>query len=353
MPQSCVNERPNQQRSGRLDEPRLPEGSMRVLISARWLGGVGGMERSLASIVRALHRDEIDVAATTVIPSVYLPDAGNMRVLPRWRFLDKSKRPALFWWPAVVPLVRRFDSRYDVYIQYRNGPYLGDRFDCGVKCLILGGKPSPKLEAEFDFVLVEAPGGTEIVSDPSKARLVAPPTFPGAVASEPVEHVPEKFFLTVFNPHGEIKGHDLLYEVAESSRYPIVWCHSNATGDLSSEIREHANVIHVDDPTQAQIRWLYERCQSYVSFSRYEGYGWSLADALIYGAPVISRRIGVLTFYEEEPGLYFYESVSELHQMLEQGGPFEGSAVDTTRLAPETFAKQLRSLVMTGGIPDG
>jgi len=317
---------------------------VKILISTQWLGGTGGMERSLASIVAALHQHVVHVAPVQIIPSAFSPRGAYLSVLPKWRFISEPRRAALAWWPLVLPFIKRFDADYDLYIQYRNAPYLGTRFRCGTKVLILGGQPDPALEENFDYVLAEAPAGESLAADPAKVKVLMPPTALTSTESAKVEGLPDEYFFTLFNPHGEIKGHDILYEVAEHARCPIVWGHSNKTWDMSREVRPHPNIIDLEDPSQAQIRWLYEHCKAYVSFSRFEGYGWSLADALIHRVPIITRNVGVITHFPASDGIYLYEAQSTLVELL-QRTDLQASHVSLEQFEPKHFAQALEALV--------
>jgi hypothetical protein len=82
-----------------------------------------------------------------------------------------------------------------------------------------------------------------------------------------------------------------------------------------------------------------------VSFSRFEGFGWAIADALLYGAPIVARRTGVLTLPGlDVRGVAFYDEYDELVEAL--------CAIDESRvsrslegLEPSAFRRRLEQLL--------
>jgi glycosyltransferase involved in cell wall biosynthesis len=112
-------------------------------------------------------------------------------------------------------------------------------------------------------------------------------------------------------------------------------------------MRDHPNIIHVDDPSQAQLRFLYERCSAYVCFSRREGYGWSIADGLLAQKPIISRRIGVLSQLSEVEGLAIYETEDQLSEFLAHGVDVSPQ-YDLQSFSPTRAVRTLETLVAGG-----
>ena len=324
--------------------------AVRVLISTRWFGGIGGAERNLASMVRALEGHRVDICASRVIPSEFLVEMPHVKVVPKWRCSPSSGRKWLFWWPVVWPLVR-LRRRYDIYIQFYTGRSLGRLAPNATKLLIPSGNRTAGKEDDFDYVISQAPDGNRFVEDESKVLLLAPPLVAMSGRADPISTPSDRYFLTVFNPYSEkLKGLDVLAEIADDLPYPLVWCHSERTNQLAETKFEHPNVFHVNDPTQAQLRFLYENCRAYVSFSRSEGFGWALADALIYGRPIISRRLGVLTFFNERPGIRHYDSVDQLRSILVEDD-LRSCDVDLSQLGPARFVEALEFLAADRKLP--
>jgi hypothetical protein len=312
---------------------------VRILLSTRHFGGAGGIQRHVASTIRTLgEHHEIDVCARIVEPGEYgaLPTRG--RVIPRWR------------WSPVARMLRRTSDRlvrvrpdrYDVYLHYQYAEWLGDRFPADVSVAIPCGRTVAAYEAKLDAVLLEAPDNMKWVTDPAKAVLLPPPLTPLSARSEPVADLPDDFFLTVFNSHSPGKGLAELIEVAPSSPLPIVWCHSTLWEHPDPSTLE--GVVVVEDPSQAQLRFLYERCRAYISFDRSPGFGWSLADGLQYGAPAIARPSGVMTLPDlDTRGTWTYDSADELLGVL-RGGQFRRIDRDLGILDPARFLERFEQL---------
>lgn len=170
-------------------------------------------------------------------------------------------------------------------------------------------------------MLNEAPDGVRYLKNNSKNLVIPPPVFFVSAKSEKVLDIQDKYFLTVFNPYQldrqyadgwkPYKGYDVLYEIVEQLACPLVWVNSSITNSLEKNIQHKANLIIKKNISQAQLTYLYENCTGYISFSREEGFGWAMADALVQQKPIISRPVGVMTYYSQEQ-YYAYANSQEL-----------------------------------------
>jgi glycosyltransferase involved in cell wall biosynthesis len=310
---------------------------MRILISTPHLGGSGGIERHVASTIRCLgEHHEIDVWATHLSPSGYSVRPRRGRVLtpePTWSKVHRRLRGTHH---------RR--APYDAYLYYQHARDVQDFFSVGARMVIPCGDDVRHLERRFDAVLLEAPDNARLVEDQSKAVLLPPPLNVPADHAEPVGGVPDEFFLTVFNPHHPRKGLADLRAVAHQSPLPFVWCRA---GRFAAEhpADELDGIVALEDRTQEELRYLYEHCRAYVSFDHNRGFGWSLADALQYGTPTLSRGLGVMSIPGvDHTGCVVYESNDELLAHL-QAGDFTRSVRDLGDLSPPRFVQRFEALV--------
>jgi hypothetical protein len=320
---------------------------VRILISTPWLGGSGGIERHVASTIRSLGvRHEIDVCALRVIDSEYLVRPARGRVIPRGRWWRPGPRHRVLSaiWPVVGPLVRYRPDPYDAYLQYQFADDVRDRFRAATSFVIPCGDDVRHLEADFDVVALEAPDNVRWVGDTAKAVLLPPPLDVPAAAGEPVAGIPHDFFLTIFNPHHPRKGLDDLCAVAAQSCLPIIWCRSTTTRPLDS-VPEIPNVVVLENLSQAQLRFLYERCRAYVEFGRNMGFAWAVADALQYGASVLSRRRGVLSLPDlDTTAVYCFDEVDELAAMLRRDD-YPHVTRHLSEISPARFVERFERLV--------
>lgn len=327
---------------------------MRVLLSAGWLGGAGGAERALHSIVRALEGHQVDLVVRQNLGGQLGEVGQHVRLysVDDRRWYGAALRAGWKGWvmQRVVNPVRRLAMpRYDVLLSFFSGPDLTGTVRASVSLLIPSGNPVPvELAGRFDHVALQAPDNQRFVQPGTSSILLPPPLFDIADRSEgPHVDLPETFLLTVFNPYGAVKGTDDLAAVVDSLPHPLVWCHSQGTlkFTLPQGLAGHPRIIHVEDPTPGQLRHLYERSAAYLSFSRTEGFGWSIADALRYTPIVISRRIGVLTYPE-----------CDLEGVVDVGSTWQVDwdrlpdcrrpvARDVTWLSREAFVRRLQYLV--------
>lgn len=280
---------------------------MRVLISAAWMGGAGGAERALHSVLRALAEDQVDVVVRQRLAGPYADVGPHVRVFSlydwqwRWANMRAGAKGALVQ-RVLNPIRRRILPGYDVYLQFFSGADLNDTIRVGVRLLVPSGNEiSPETAARYDAIAMQAPDNVRFVPEGARAMLLPPPVYDLADHVEaPDVELPDRFYLTVFNPYGGVKGTDDLAKVVDAAPHPFVWCHSQATvaHTIPDHLAHHARIVHVEDAAPEQLRYLYEHCEGYVSVSQTEGFGWSIADALRYSPRVFGRAIGVLTFPE-------------------------------------------------------
>lgn len=281
------------------------ERTIKVLISSGWIGGAGGAERAMYSILRALEADDVDVVVRHRLggPLGVAGDHHNVVTIRDWRWRGAARKAGAAGsvvQRAVNPLRRRLSPRYDVYLQFLSGMNLSSAATASVKLLVPSGNQVPDWVAQdFDYIALQAPDNARFVPDGARSILLPPPVLPLADEStHPTVALPTDYYLTVFNPYDPVKGLDDLARAAASSPRPIVWCHSQKTlsFDIPAELAHHPRVIHVDDPSPAEMKYLYENARAYLCFSKSEGFGWGIADALRHSRAIVSRRLGVLSF---------------------------------------------------------
>ncbi|HEY3672907.1 MAG TPA: hypothetical protein VGN51_18350 [Acidimicrobiia bacterium] len=308
---------------------------MRILISTPRLGGSGGIERHVASTIACLGaHHEIDVYASQVSDTGYAARPVRGQVLPEWRTSDKVRR-RLFG-------PRR--PRYDAYLHYQHALNVQHRYAVGVRMVIPCGDEVRQYEHLFDAVLLEAPDNARHLDDQSKAVLLPPPLDVPADHSEAVAGAPDEFFLTIFNPHHPRKGLADMLAVAPKSPIPIVWCRSALYG-VDHAVNELEGIIELQDLDQAELRFLYERCRAYLCFDHNQGFGWSLADALQYGAPTLSRGRGVMSIPGlDTTGCAIFATNDELVELL-QRDDYTRVHRDVGDMAPERFVERFEALV--------
>lgn len=125
---------------------------------------------------------------------------------------------------------------------------------------------------------------------------------------------------------------------------PFVWCRAGRFAPEQPD-DELDGVVALDDCTQEELRYLYERCRAYVSFDHNRGFGWSLADALQYGVPTLSRGLGVMTIPGvDHTGCVVYASTDELLAHLHDGD-FARVTRDLGDLTPQRFVERFEALV--------
>lgn len=330
---------------------------MKVLISANVLGGPGGAQRALHSTLRALDGAEIEVVARRRVdfePIAGLAHQPRMRSNRDLRWIGSNSSVGVNGTiaRALNPMRRVTRPRQDLYLELFQGAPLGTAVRAGMRLLIPSGNTVPAHRTVgFDFVAMQAPSNDELLPPETKSVLLPPPVYPLAETAEsPGVALPPSFLLTVFNPYGEIKGSQDLVRIADSSPLPIVWCHTSQTlrFDVDASLSAHPKIVHVESPTPAQLRYLYERTSGYLCLSLSEGFGWSIADALRYSSVVISRPIGVLSDPRApRNGVHLTGDEFLIDWSILDSGD-DPSSRDLEFISPQSFRRSLEYLLTMG-----
>ena len=340
-----------------LARPARRKRQLRVLVSSGWLGGAGGAERALHSVLAALAQDQVEVVVRRHLdgPLAVAPAGIRIRTYEHWRWWAAGHRSG-FKGAAiqrVVNPVRRWAfAPYDVLLRSLSGPGLEGAARARVTLVVpSGNEVDPAVGARYDYVALQAPDNVRLVPTGARATLLPPPVLALPPPQAPGVALPEQYLLTVFNPYDPVKGMAQLQTLVERAPLPTIWCHSTRTldFDIPEVLRDHPRIVHVDDPTQSELHYLYVHCSAYVSLSRSEGFGWSIADALRYSPAIVSREIGVLTFPEaRDERVHVVEDFAAVDwpTVLHHPGPVAERELDW--LSPAAFRERLVQLARGG-----
>jgi hypothetical protein len=333
-----------------------------VLLTTPVLGGSGGVERYTYAATQALT--EAGATVAIVFDEFRGGNLGNVpsnvTAVSHTELLQVvGARPWVRLYKSVSDrslLRKKLTQRFDVHLAVA-GTHVFDRVtQAGVRVLNPSGhRIHAKQAPMFDLVAMQAPSNIDLLQPHHLRTLLPPPLDILPDPTRPQVALPDMFFLTVFNPYGEVKGQPDLEVLVDALPMPIVWCHSADSINflISSRLSGHPNVIHIDSPSRSELRWLYERTQAYVSVSRSEGFGWATADALRYSPIVIGRSTGVLSFpwAKELEGVHLYTHIGELDGLcVENMTRFNGKATrDLPWLSSDQFVSKLLSLSDTRG----
>lgn len=273
---------------------------MRVLLSGLYLGGAGGTERAMHGMLHALSSDSVDTVVSHTLGGEWSDIPRSVRIHSRksWRWIAPSRPVGRLF---LNPIRRALSECYDVAIMQRWAPDVISTSRSRLRLVIPSGNSLKNFPVKFDFVAMQAPDNVKFLEAGMPSLLLPPPLLPlSEFRLRPRHPLPPHYFLTVFNPYGVVKGSADLRRAADDSPLPIVWCHSTATlrFEIETSLQNHPNIVHIESPTAAELRYLYENCRAYLSFSLSEGFGWAIADALRYSPAVVSRPVGVLSFPE-------------------------------------------------------
>lgn len=272
---------------------------LRIVLSSHFLGGVGGTEKLVKSVIESMPDAEFHVMAGEVRFTGFYPETFNYYVNHR---PDRNRT-------------------YDVYLYFCGGgrpKYLGNDYEFHTRVVDTNAARIHDIEHLFDHVLIQSTIWQNFTAQEEKCMLAFPDvhqTIPRT--RSPVEGLPDKYLLTVFNPFSKTqKGQSVLFEHAPQSSLPIVWCFSDVSGWDFKSLPNTPNVIHLRNLTQEQLYYVYEHAAAYVSFAYYESYGWTLAEAFALQIPIIARETGIMPYIKAQAGIYIYENDDELSGLL-------------------------------------
>lgn len=305
---------------------RLRPPKCRILISSAFFGGVGGVEKLLKSVIESMPDALFYVHAREVRTEGFLPATHNY---------------VLNWLPpAGTPM--------DIYVYFAGGgrpPYLGDAYRFVTSIIDTCGADIRDIEDRFDWIAIQSGNAGRYSRREDKWVVVFPnirQTFPAG--RKPVD-LPEKYFVTVFNPYSDkLKGGDVVFRAAEHAAAPIVWCYSDRSGLAFASLPEHPNVIQLKNLSQEALYFVYEHAQAYVSFSHLESMGWSIMEAFYSGLPIIAREVGVVSFIKDQPGVHVYRDEAELFERMGRLD-FEPPSYDYTYLDQNSFEQVFERIV--------
>ena len=317
---------------------------MNIAISIAITGGIGGIERNIYTFVKAMAEHSIDIYTMQFIPRGFVPKGKNVMI----RWFEQTDNG--------LHITIEDQKYYDLYFYYAacRPIYIGNHIDVGKKIVIPNGNDVRAIEKNFDHVFCQAHDGIRYFDNLAKKALITPCVIIPVDHTQSVAGIPSEYFLTIFNPYDRdckyddgfkpCKGYDLLYDLADTMALPLIWCHSDESLPNRQNIKEHPNIIHMHNISQEKLYHLYEHATAYVSFSREESFGWSLADALMFDKPIISRNVGVISSLDpNQRGLYLYQNKAELQNLLQRSS-FDNGSYDKTPFSPALFEKKILAL---------
>lgn len=276
----------------------LPRGA----VIAPFQGGVGGVERAVFIVAEQLRLSgfRVDVFVQRHLPqSRYsIATSAEMSVTCVHTALD-------------APVLEKYSIIY-VFPYVSDKIWLNPLLVTNALTIGLGGLPgdTPEVHKIVDKIHFESPASASckfraIIAPPdatiSRAEFIADQETTTAIPQN-------QYYLTVFNPWGRVKGLDDFLAFATNFDGQIVWCHddsSTKTLELTEDEFLYKQITHLKNvqilicPSGKQLETLYQHCSGYVCFSKYEGYGWAIADAIRYRKPICSRRVGVLSYFND------------------------------------------------------
>ncbi len=260
----------------------------RVYIESRFFGGSGGSEKHIMSIIYFFPKKFVfDINITMLNID---PDYKNKRV----NFINNP------------------DGNYDLAIKLGKGKLKLSTI--ALKKIVMPcGEDITKFQKHFDVIWLESK------SDCKKSyylpRFVCPFKFKDNIyhKESKINYISDKFpngyYVTVANTYDPfIKGIDLIYKLGGKLDKPLIWFTSEnkicPIKFLYKGYKVPKNLYIAKDITHEIIMDTIKKSIAYVSFSRSESFGWAIAEAISLNVPIISRNVGVISYYPHKVNLY-------------------------------------------------
>lgn len=270
----------------------------RIVVSSIYFGGVGGSEKDLLSLVESMHDSVFYIHADNIKAEGFVPKTNN------------------YYLNLPIPS----NIKYDIYYYFAGGgyaEYLGDTYSFKKKIINTNARNIVNEEDKFDHIIHQCDDFGKFFKQHEKHLFTFPDVKITLPKSRQKVELPERYYLTVFNPFsGNQKGYDRFAKAADFAKHPIIWCFNNKTEVRHDTIPHHKNIIQMPNLSQAELFYIYEHASAFISFSNYESFGWALAEAFFCNIPIISKRTGFMEYVKEQNGIHLYSDDEQLFSIL-------------------------------------
>lgn len=260
----------------------------RIYLESRFFGGSGGSEKNILSIL-------------TNFPKHIFFDVNITRVNLNNGFKGRSFK-----------FVKKPYGNYDLAIKLGEG-----KFNYCVKAvkkiIVPCGDNISEFQKDFDIIWIESKDSDK--EEYYLPKFICPPIFNKNITSHNFKenYISDKFskgyYVTVANTYDlHIKGIDLIYKITNKLDKPLIWFTSeNKIGPINF-LKLGKNIpknlyIAMDIPHEIILDTI-KKSNAYISFSRSESFGWAIAEAISLNVPIISRNVGVVSYFPEDFLIY-------------------------------------------------
>lgn len=277
---------------------------MKILIDCSFFGGTGGIEKLVKDIIESKPDNAfIDIFVSGQNTE---PDYSYKNV----KFVDKQD----------------VDKNYDYFIK------IGMNFDKGLTDII--NKNCIKLVnpagftngiiKNFDYIWEESPNSYH--NNKIKTITICPPTkidYKNVEKNYILEQLPKEYFVTTANDYDpKIKGIDLIYEFAEKSKLPLLWfCSQNKNNISHLKLNPPKNLFIARNIRKEIILDCIKKSKAYISFSRSEGYGHSIAEAILLDKPIFTQNVGLVKYKPENFHVYNENCLEDIFKIEINNAP--------------------------------
>ena len=278
---------------------------MNVLLDTSFFGGTGGIEKLVKELIFQ-KKDFIKI-------DVFISSGINNE--PNFYFENVE----------FVELTNINFQKYDLYLKIGtnyNYNFLNlFKKDC-VKVLTPAGYiHNTEILKFFDFIWEESPDSHPLLNTLNKEKriVICPPTslsFERPTINSIVDNITKDFFVTIANDYDvNIKGIDLIYKFASISDIDLVWFCSDTKSSNTNLLHTNKKPKNLKIARNIPKNLMYdtlEKSSAYISFSRSEGFGNAIAEAMMLKKPIFSQKVGVVKYNTDLFNIYEQNKLQDI-----------------------------------------
>jgi hypothetical protein len=272
---------------------------MKILIDSTFFGGSGGIEKLTKDLISS-KKDEIFI-------DLFVSSGINN---------EKSFKAPNFRFVNLEDIGSDYDYFLKVGMHFNNN--LQDRVkkEC-IKLVCPAGYVNKNFPIHaFNYLWEESPDSYPLQENIKLFTACVPMSikYDKPSTNHIVESLNKEFYVTIANdydPH--IKGIDLIYKFAEISGKELVWfCSDNKNQviHLKEQSKTPGNLKIARNISRNLILDTLEKSCGYISFSRSEGSGFSIAEAIMLKKPIFTQKVGLIKYFPND--FVIYNNIEEI-----------------------------------------
>lgn len=256
-----------------------------ILIECDFLGGSGGIEKLVSDMIETLPNNFFVDIFVTIKNENFKINNKNVKIINNLSNIEKYNFFIKIGMNSEALCLNKMPK------------------NC-VKILNFAGylKDNENILNQYDYIWEESPNSFKY-RNKYKTITICPPTktnYKPIIDNEILKSISGPYYVTIANDYDiNVKGIDLIYKFAENSEIPLLWfCSDNKNNviNLRSLADTPKNLKIARNIPKNYILDCVSKSKAYICFSRSEGYGHAIAEAVLLNKSVISQNVGIIKY---------------------------------------------------------